>query len=76
MCCSARIKASYSKNVRELVATINIETFLDVFWHWRGDNSIQILRALEVEFLHPQTEGERRVKAGAKWFASQQKARF
>ena len=52
-CHSAQIKASYWKYVRKFGATINIETFLDVFWHWRGDNSIQIPRALEVEFLHP-----------------------
>lgn len=76
MCYSAQIKASYSKYVREFGATVSIDTFFDVYWQRRGDNSIQIPKALEAEFLHPQTEGECRVKAEVEWFADQQKARF
>lgn len=76
MCYSAQIKASYTKYVRAFGATMRIEEFFDVFWQRRADSSIQIPKALEAEFLHPQTEGERRIKAEVDWFAGQQKAKF
>ncbi len=76
MCYSAQIKASYNKYVRTFGARMGIDEFFDVFWLRRSDSSVHIPRALEIEFLDPQTDGERAIKAEVEWFANQQQARM
>lgn len=76
MCYSAQIKASYNKYVRAFGARMNMHEFFDIFWQRRGDTSIQIPKALEAEFLNPQTDRERDIKAEIEWFTNQQKAKY
>ena len=56
---SAQMKASYSKYVWEFAATTGTETFFDVLWQWRGDNSTQIPKAWNHNFC------TRRLRANA-----------
>ena len=76
MCYSAQIEGDYRKFVRMFGATMSIREFVDVFWHRRNDPSMNLPKAMEAPFLHPQTEDEAKIKSLIDEYTAAQKVRF
>ena len=76
MCYSARIIADYRRYVREFGAILDLEQFVEIFWHRRQGAKLKIPKGVEAAFLDPQTDGERQVKAAIDEWASNQQTQL
>lgn len=64
MCYSAQIEGEYRKYVRLFGATLGLKEFYELFWRRAKEAvGIDIPKAMEAAFLHPQTAAEREIKA-------------
>jgi putative SOS response-associated peptidase YedK len=64
MCYSAQIEGEYRKYVRLFGATMGVKEFYDLFWRRAKEaQGIDIPKAVEAAFLHPQSEAEREIKS-------------
>ena len=60
MCYSAQIEAEYKAYVRKFGARMSLMDFHDLFWRRaREAYVLEIPKAVEEAFAHPQTEQER-----------------
>ena len=76
MCYSAQIESDYRKYVRMFGAHMSIREFVDVFWHRRNDPGMNLPKAMEAPFLHPQTPEEVQIKELIDEYTSAQRLRF
>jgi putative SOS response-associated peptidase YedK len=77
MCYSAQIEAEYKAYVRKFGARMSLMDFHDLFWRRaREAYVLEIPKAVEEAFAHPQTEQEREIKALIDEFKAQQATRF
>ena len=72
MCYSAQVQADYRKYVTLFGATMSIREFYDVFYRRGFDAKIKIPKTVEESFAHPQTDGEREIKALIDEYRAQQ----
>lgn len=76
MCYSSQIEAEYRKYVNAFGADISIGDYVKLFWERRTNAKIKIPKAMEREFLHPQTDAERQIKAAIDAFNAAEQIRL
>jgi putative SOS response-associated peptidase YedK len=76
MCYSSQIEAEYRKYVNAFGADISIDEYVKLFWTRRVNAKIKIPKAMEWEFLDPQNDAERQIKAAIDTFHEAEKARL
>lgn len=72
MCYSAQIRQSYRKYVRLWGADIDIKTFVRLYWDRQQGAKIKISKAMDAEFMHPETDDERQIKTMIDAYDAQQ----
>lgn len=76
VCYSAQIEAEYKKYVRAFGATLSVEEYARLYWARREDSRIKIPKAMDFEFLHPESDGEREIRAAIDAFTETEQTRL
>jgi putative SOS response-associated peptidase YedK len=63
MCYSAQIEAEHKRYERLFGVRISLSDYVKFFWEQREDLSLVMPKAVEANFLNPQTDDERQIKA-------------
>jgi putative SOS response-associated peptidase YedK len=63
MCYSAQIRAEYKKFVRAMGARLSLKQYIEIYWHRRNDKRVKIPKAIDFDFLDPQSDEEREIHA-------------
>jgi putative SOS response-associated peptidase YedK len=76
MCYSSKIEAEYRKYLNAFGADISIDEYVKLFWERRENAKIKIPKAMEWEFLSPQNDKERQIKAAIDAFHEAEQSRI
>lgn len=77
MCYSAQIEAEHRKYVRLFGATLGLREFYELFWRRAKEAyAVDIPKAVEAAFAHPQDDAERQIKVLIDEHAAQQRHKF
>jgi hypothetical protein len=61
MCYSAQIRAEYKQFVRIFGAVLSVRAFSKLYFERQSDPKIKIPKAIDAQFLNPQTDDEREI---------------